>query len=61
MKCPACKGAGELLICPHHRGDVEAKRVAAKALSKAGFSIRQIQRVLNYKSPRSVAAILETP
>lgn len=59
MQCPACKGSGELPINPRIRPDMEAKRIAAKALQSAGYSVRQIMRILNYKSPRSVAVLLK--
>lgn len=60
MKCPICCGKGHL---PEPR-KVERDRTTerkkmAKTLRDAGYSIRQIQEFLGYKSPRSVAAFLE--
>jgi hypothetical protein len=60
MKCPICKGSGHLPE-PHKvgRDKTEERKAMAKTLRDAGYSIRQIQKFLGYKSPRSIAAFLE--
>jgi hypothetical protein len=61
MKCPICKGTGELKE-PHARwvGKVADKKVMAILLRKEGYSIRQIMKFLEYKSPESVQSLLKT-
>lgn len=58
MKCPICNGTGELpapkLLFPYRRGVLKLKKQACKILRSKGFSIREIQKILGYKSPRSV-------
>ena len=60
MKCPICKGKGELAE-PHSKwvGKVADKKVMARLLRKEGYSIRQIMRFLGYKSPESVQSLLK--
>lgn len=56
-KCPICDGTGKLeLPRPTER---EFRRQAILCLKKNGFGVRQIQRLLGFKSPRSVSFILE--
>lgn len=57
IKCPVCKGKGRLLG-PSHQA--VSNGVAARLLRDEGYSIREIMRFLGYKSPRSVAILLET-
>lgn len=57
MKCPICKGKGE--INPPKRNEALMKKEMAKTLLKAGFGIRETQRFLQYKSPRSIQDIKE--
>lgn len=59
--CPVCNGTG-CLPEPHEHGRNRSaeKKAMAKTLRDAGYSIRQIQELLGYKSPRSVAAFLES-
>ena len=61
MKCPVCKGEG-CLPEPRKAGRdrTEEKKAMAKTLRDAGYSIRQIQEFLGYKSPRSIAVFLES-
>lgn len=58
--CPVCNGTGCLPEPHEHSRDRTAeKKAMAKTLRDAGYSIRQIQDFLGYKSPRSIAAFLE--
>lgn len=56
--CPICKGTGSLPTPAHQEID-KAKANVARLLKKEGYSIRQIMRFLNYKSPRSVSILLK--
>lgn len=57
-RCPICKGSG-LLDCPTLRNkEMKAKKDIAKILRKEGFSMREIMRLMNYKSPQSVTKLL---
>lgn len=54
MKCPVCKGKGEIAN-PKQDKDFERVKVRmTKVLRKEGFSIREIMKLLGYKSPRSI-------
>ena len=55
MKCPVCEGTGKI---ENPKSDIELKKQAVRILKKNGYGIRQIQRILGYKSPRSVQVIL---
>ena len=57
--CPVCLGTG-LFEHPSHikDDDVKIKEHLAIYLSDKGYSIRQIMRVLNYKSPRSISLLI---
>lgn len=60
-KCPICKGSGELEKPYGQTRDlVEVKKKMAKVLRKNGYSYRQIQRFLGYKSPRSIQDFINT-
>jgi hypothetical protein len=55
MKCPICKGKGKI---DEPKGKVANNRKRmVKILIKSGFGIREIQRFVGYKSPRSVSII----
>jgi DNA-binding transcriptional MerR regulator len=58
-RCPICKGTGKL---PKPRKVVrdrqEERRSMAKTLRDAGYSMRQIQDFLGWKSVRSVSYAL---
>jgi C4-type Zn-finger protein len=59
MKCPICKGSGEI---PDSRKRVPKaidNAIMSGLLRDAGYSIREIMKFLGYKSPRSVALCLE--
>lgn len=54
--CPVCKGTGALPEPREHGRDRTAERKEmAKTLRKAGYSLRQIQDFLGWKSVRSAA------
>lgn len=60
MKCPVCKGKGNLPEPRKVARDRAAERRAmAKVLRSNGYSIRQIADFLGWKSPRSVVEALE--
>lgn len=52
--CPLCEGKGKVI-------DKMPKKIMIKKIKKMrelGFSIREIMRALNYKSPRSIQVLL---
>lgn len=51
--CPVCKGRGELPH-PYNLNDVVIKKEASKLLVDAGFSYREVARLIGYKSAASV-------
>ena len=56
IACIVCKGTG-ILEVPKHGASVDPARmktIAVKALLKSGYSVRQVQKFLKFKSPRSV-------
>lgn len=58
--CPICKGIGRL-ESPFSKKKSEArdKHSIALMLREEGYSIRQIMRFLDYKSPNTVQEILK--
>lgn len=60
MKCPICRGAGHIAE-PHVNtiASVLKKKRLAKILRKNGYSLRQIQHMIGWKSVRSVTEALE--
>lgn len=58
MKCPMCKGIGKLEK-PKHLNDREEKHAAALLLHDHKFSVRQIMRIVGYKSPNTVQVIIK--
>lgn len=58
--CPVCKGTG-CIPEPHEheRNRAAEKKAMAKTLRDAGYSIRQIQEFLGWKSPRSAATAIQ--
>ncbi len=56
MKCPICKGKGELEKPKHQEVN---NKIMANLLYKEGYSMRQIMRFLDYKSPDSVLKLLK--
>lgn len=60
MKCPICKGRGELPEPRQHGRDrADEKKKMAKTLRDAGYSLRQIQDFIGWKSVRSAAAAVD--
>jgi hypothetical protein len=60
IKCPICKGAG--IVPPPQSSRIgmhELKRGAAVVLRQKGYGVRQIQRLLGYKSPHSAQVLLQ--
>ena len=59
-ECPICHGSGEFELPAQIKIDsVEIKRRIAIELREKGYSIRQIQVSLGYKSPLSVQLFLK--
>lgn len=59
MRCPICKGSGDIEEPSGRMDEAKARRVMAKALRAEGYTIRQIMRLIGWKSPRSVMVALE--
>lgn len=58
-KCPICNGSGKIELSKAEKdNNVLFKKRAVKTLYKNGYGVRQIMRLLNYKSTRSVSVIL---
>jgi len=57
-ECLLCKGTGKIAP-PSKLRSAELKNRAILILSKNGYGVREIQRLLGYKSPRSVGIVLE--
>lgn len=64
-KCPVCGGSGKWEAPAHLLPEqlvvdkMEIKRTIAQTLQSKGYSIRQIMKALDYKSPRSVQILLQ--
>jgi hypothetical protein len=57
--CPICNGTGKFELPSKMQIDsMELKKHLAIELHKKGYSIRQIQVALGYKSPRSIQVFL---
>lgn len=57
QECPLCDGEGEV---PYWKMiKLKPKEKIAKALKSDGYSVREIQKLLGYKSSRSVQSLLE--
>jgi len=62
IKCPICKGTGELeepKNWPEQLARTQLKRKAAKLLKANHYSIRQIMRIMDYKSVSPVQQLLK--
>lgn len=60
IKCPMCEGCGEINP-PHLKQKILKEKIkTAKSLKDSGYSIREIMRIMNYKSPRSVQDLLNS-
>ncbi len=59
--CPICNGEG--VVHPSHyeawAKTKVAKTITARRLKKDGYSIREIAKMLHYKSPQSVQKLLK--
>ena len=59
IDCPICNGSGKIDEPKNLPADLFSQRVAiAKKLREQKFSIREIMRIMNYKSPQSVSLLL---
>jgi hypothetical protein len=60
--CPLCLGTGSFEM-PYRikKDDLEVKKYLANHMRDKGYSIRQIMRVLGYKSPLSISLLLKKP
>lgn len=59
--CPLCNGSGIFKMDAPHKlklDTIEIKKQIAIELHKKGYSIRQIQKALGYKSPLSIQLII---
>lgn len=59
MICPICGGNGILEKPKFKQKKMKQKEELAKRLRKHGYSIREIMRLMNYKSPRCIQMLLE--
>lgn len=60
IKCPICKGIGELPETKKKDGQrIIDNKTMIKLLEKEGYSYREIMRFMNFKSTRSVAYYLK--
>lgn len=55
--CPICQGKGTVSL--YRSKNTEYRKLMAKRLHKQNFTIREIQTIMGYKSPRSVQTLLE--
>jgi hypothetical protein len=61
IQCPICKGKGVLTEPLTIPKDLAKERIViAKALREKGYSIREIMKLMNYKSPLSVTLLLKS-
>ncbi len=58
--CLICKGTGAFELPKNvQQEDLSIKKYLVKLLLKKGYGVRQIQRALDYRSPRSISLIIE--
>jgi len=57
IECPICFGSGK--ISPPKKKFSDNRKEMAGVLLDNGYGVREIQRFLQYKSPRSVSVIKE--
>lgn len=55
IKCPVCKGKGEVISPKMPESELRAEMV--KILLKEGFGLREVQRMIGFKSPTAVSYI----
>ena len=58
MECPICKGTGNVSDRCEKLDDAALRKKAVLLLREHGYGVRETQRVIGYRSPRSVSAIL---
>lgn len=59
ITCPVCNGNGKIDEPANIRKDLlKEKSKIAKTLRESGYSIREIMRIMNYKSTNSVSLLL---
>lgn len=59
VKCPLCKGCGTLPAPHFKQKKMKEKREIAQQMRLNDYSIREIMKAMNYKSPRSVVKLLK--
>ena len=59
MDCPICNGKGEIEEPSNNQKNMVLKIKTAKCLKELGYSIREIMKMMDYKSPRSITKLLE--
>lgn len=59
MKCPICDGTGVLPDIQRRETIAEMRKKASWILADMGYGVREIQRLLKLKSPRSVTLYLK--
>ena len=58
-RCPICGGSGELPESYKNKSQkVINNKIMARVLKKEGYSVRQIMKFMDYKSPNSVQKFL---
>lgn len=57
VKCPVCAGIG-FIEFKSNPSITDMKRIAAKQLHRKGFTMRQIQKALGYKSVSTIKFLL---
>lgn len=59
IKCFMCDGCGRIKLPDFKQKFMAEKIKTAKKMRGRGYSIREIMRAMNYKSPRSVTNLLD--
>ena len=59
IKCPICNGRGKLKITSKFIKPNLEKIKIAKALRKAGYSLREIAKLMNINHPQSIQHLLD--
>ena len=57
IRCPVCL-VGKI-EAPKSGRETDGRRIVVRVLAKAGFGVREIQRLVGYGSPNSVSEILK--
>lgn len=56
--CPMCGGEGKISAPSLKQKIMDEKKKTAKNLWQQGYSIREIMKLMEYKSPRSITILL---